>query len=142
MLPAPNLRHQDIANELRQILGLVLNYKTIVIAPYDLIIGFNSVQPDLMVFANIEAKQNKQLPTIVIEIISPSSIITDRTKKFFLYQSAGIEEYWIIDPDSDTLEIYHLVEGNYQLHTKVNGQGEIISLALPSLKFNVEDIFS
>lgn len=41
---------------------------------------------------------------LVIEVLSPSTARTDRTTKRRRYQRAGIPEYWIVDPDSRTVE--------------------------------------
>jgi Uma2 family endonuclease len=53
---------------------------------------------------------------LAIELISPDSRVRDRREKFQEYQQAGIPEYWIIDPDAETLEVYWLSEsGTYEL---------------------------
>ena len=53
---------------------------------------------------------------LAIEVISPDSRARDRREKFRDYQEAGVPEYWIIDPDAETLEVYWLSEsGTYEL---------------------------
>ncbi|HEX6036795.1 Uma2 family endonuclease [Longimicrobium sp.] len=53
---------------------------------------------------------------LAIEIISPESRVRDRREKCLEYQQAGVPEYWIIDPDAETLEVYSRSEtGTYEL---------------------------
>ncbi|MGH9801602.1 MAG: Uma2 family endonuclease, partial [Blastocatellia bacterium] len=51
-----------------------------------------------------------------VEIISPESVRRDRKVKFKEYESAGVGEYWLIDPDHKKAEFYQLdASGRYQL---------------------------
>ena len=53
---------------------------------------------------------------LVIEIISPESITRDTQDKFEEYETVGVQEYWIIDPNRGTANFYNLDEsGKYQL---------------------------
>jgi Uma2 family endonuclease len=52
-------------------------------------------------------------PDMVIEITSPSTARRDKTLKFDLYLSAGVREYWIVDPDSKSVSIHVLKDGEY-----------------------------
>jgi len=53
---------------------------------------------------------------VVVEIVSPESVGRDRGDKFLEYETAGIKEYWFIDPDRRQTEFYRLGEGGqYQL---------------------------
>lgn len=55
-------------------------------------------------------------PDLVVEITSPESISRDRGEKFVEYEAAGVQEYWLIDPDRQQAEFYHLDEkGRYRL---------------------------
>jgi Uma2 family endonuclease len=52
---------------------------------------------------------------LAIEIISPDSRVRDRRDKFLEYAAAGVREYWIIDPDAETVEVYRLsTSGTYE----------------------------
>lgn len=52
---------------------------------------------------------------LVIEIVSPESIRRDRADKFIEYESAGVKEYWLIDPDRQVAEFYQLGDdGRYR----------------------------
>ena len=53
---------------------------------------------------------------MVVEIVSPESQSRDRGDKFYEYEEAGVEEYWILDQTRKRAEFYHLeAEGTYKL---------------------------
>ena len=59
---------------------------------------------------------------LAIEIISPESIARDRAEKFVEYESAGIREFWLIDPERQIAEFYGLSEeGQYRLLSTAEG---------------------
>ena len=58
-------------------------------------------------------------PDLVIEIVSPDSVARDWREKFLDYQSAGVREYWIVDPMSETVEASRLRDGAYERIAKV-----------------------
>ena len=43
---------------------------------------------------------------MVIEILSPTSLRHDRLVKLNLYQRAGVREYWIVDPDNESVQVF------------------------------------
>jgi Uma2 family endonuclease len=52
---------------------------------------------------------------LAVEIISPESVKRDRVEKFAEYETAGIREYWLIDPDRESAEFYELgADGRYR----------------------------
>ena len=65
---------------------------------------------DIIQYAHIEGA-----PDLILEIISPDSQSRDRRDKFHEYESAGVMEYWIVDPLSKTFEAYTLVGKKYRL---------------------------
>jgi Uma2 family endonuclease len=70
---------------------------------------------------------------ICIEIVSPESEERDRDVKFLEYQTAGVQEYWIIDPDGRTMQIWQLAEvGIYQLVPQ-DADGVLVSSVIPGL---------
>lgn len=78
-------------------------------------------EPDLMFISNKNLDRIKPSyidgPTdLAIEIISSESIARDRGTKFIEYETAGVEEYWLIDPQRKQAEFYALDDENrYQL---------------------------
>ena len=55
-------------------------------------------------------------PDLVAEVISPKTAKMDRGRKKNLYQENGVKEYWIIEPDARSIEVYLLKNGAYDLH--------------------------
>ena len=45
-------------------------------------------------------------PELVVEVLSPSTALRDKTEKFDLYETHGVGEYWIIDPRDKLVEVY------------------------------------
>ena len=70
------------------------------------------VQPDLFVIPSDEGHRPRTTAPVrhlllAIEILSPGSARFDRVIKRRAYQSAGVPEYWIVDPDAQTVERWH-----------------------------------
>ena len=52
-------------------------------------------------------------PTLVVEVLSPSTTRIDRERKVRLYAEYGAAYYWIVDPVGRAIEAYKLVGGAY-----------------------------
>ena len=113
--PAPAERHQGVAQavyaavlEYLRPLGLDL---TLYFGPGDISWTRKEiVQPDLFVVAPEDRSHDwttfKHL-RLVVEVLSPSSRRGDRELKRTLYLRHGVETYWIVDPDSRSVEVWH-----------------------------------
>ena len=121
--PAPNLYHQAVSKRLQHQLFTKIELAglgTLFDAPCDVqLSNHDIVQPDLLVVLSARTRiftptKVKGVPDLMVEILSPSTIDYDRTVKKELYQSAGVREYWIIDPSEHTLEQLILLDGKYQ----------------------------
>ena len=69
----------------------------------------NYVEPDISVICSPEKLTDKGCngaPDWIIEIVSPGSRRTDYFTKLFKYRTAGVREYWIVDPDKDRITVY------------------------------------
>ncbi len=123
--PAPNVPHQRVSRRLQRMLedyfweidleGEVFN------APLDITFGERTVvQPDLLYIcgAQKEIVQYTRIdgpPTLVVEIISPSTGRKDRLLKMGIYQRAGVKHYWLVSPEDKTMECFCLKDGLYAL---------------------------
>lgn len=75
-------------------------------------------------------------PDLTIEIVSPDSVARDWREKYQDYETAGVREYWVIDPMSERMEAYQLNEtGQYQLITPAE-DGLIYSVVLAGFFLN------
>ena len=75
--------------------------------------------PDLVFVAkdrlqNLRRNHLEGPPDLAIEVVSPDSLVRDWREKYLDYQSAGLREYWVIDPANQRVEAYRLVDGAYQ----------------------------
>jgi len=81
----------------------------------------NDYEPDIVFFskekASLFTKQQMHFPApdLVVEILSDSTEKNDRNIKFRDYASHGVKEYWIIDPDKNSLEQYLNTDNEFQL---------------------------
>ena len=86
----------------------------------------NDYEPDLCYFdkntaANFsDAQTIFPVPQMIIEVLSVSTEHRDRGVKFKDYQANGVQEYWIVDADTNVLEQYLLQDGQLELHQKFN----------------------
>ena len=74
---------------------------------------------------------------LVIEVGSAESRGRDRGEKYYDYEAAGVEEYWIVDPARRRAEFYRLVEGAYE-PVAPDAEGKVHSSALPGFFVRVE----
>ena len=106
----------------------------------------NDYEPDICFFRKEIAENFKEkqtlfpAPNLVIEILSEGTKERDRGIKFKDYQAHGIEEYWIIDPDHQTIEQYHLEENQYELILKAN-EGTLKSFVMKGFQIPIQAIF-
>ena len=69
----------------------------------------NYVEPDISVICDPDKLNDKGCngaPDWVIEIVSPSSRRMDCSTKLFKYRTAGVREYWIVDPAKDRITVW------------------------------------
>jgi Uma2 family endonuclease len=80
-------------------------------------------------------------PDLVVEVLSPTTQHTDRVEKFHEYATAGISEYWIADPETETLEVFSLQDETYVLHLKAGKGGKVNSRVLDGMVIAADEIF-
>ena len=73
---------------------------------------------------------------LIVEIVSPDSRVRDRRDKFFEYAKAGVEEYWIVDPERRTADFYRLDDGVYD-RVEPDNEGRVHSSAMPGFFLRV-----
>ena len=146
--PAPSTYHQTVSRRIQfelysqielQQLGQVFD------APVDLQLGnHNIVQPDIVVILAehqhiITPTKIKGIPDLIIEILSPSSIEIDQVLKRRLYESAGVPEYWIVDPFEHA--ITQLVRGSHGSYESTMRHRQIETSILPSVSLDLSRVW-
>jgi len=132
--PAPSALHQIVAaNMFRLLDGAAPVDRAVLFAPVawqpD---GRTSVEPDLLVIAKdrIAPHRITGAPEVVVEILPPSSGRFDRTVKFSRYAEDCAAHYWIVDPATQSVEIYVLRDGEYLL-VAGGAQDDTVSVTAP-----------
>ena len=113
--PSPNTRHQRLVARLFDAIYDHLKVRPggeVFLAPFDIVISnFDVVEPDLIFVAADQSdiltdKHVRGAPALVIEILSPGTRKTDELTKRRLYDRAGVQEYWIVDPELDVVKVF------------------------------------
>jgi Uma2 family endonuclease len=133
--PSPQLDHSFVDRQLTGILGNYIDNHELGALFGDVGTIFGEIdvrRSDLIYFAKsrlhlIGDKAMEGPPDLCVEIISPSSQTLDRKQKFKQYEKGKVAHYWIIDPDSKTIEGYKLSGGKYRLSGKGKSD-EVIQL--------------
>jgi Uma2 family endonuclease len=151
MAPSPFGPHQRIAVRLAYYFFLHIEEKGLGIiypAPFDVILEPNVVvQPDMTVLmhSNIHVSvpsHMKGAPDLVVEILSPSTTRIDRQQKYQTYARTGVKEYWIIDPNAHTIEVFVLEGSVYQPGGVFGGTQIIQSKVIPNFPVQARQLFS
>ena len=76
------------------------------------------VIPDVMIICKKEIIKRKGVfgvPDLIVEVLSPGTEKRDRGYKKDLYEKSGVREYWLVDTESQTIEVYLLKDKKYVL---------------------------
>jgi Uma2 family endonuclease len=152
MSPPPAIDHQRSSGELfRRIANYVKDNDLgeVLEAPCGMRLPSQPVplEPDILFVKkerlDIIGKQYVEgAPDLIVEILSPSNTNYDRETKFKVYQDAGVPEYWLVDYEAKTVELFTLVEGVYTLVGKYTGDDVVSSAQLADFKITVDSLFS
>ncbi len=122
-------------------LGMVLH------APIDIrFTPGNVLNPDIIYIAQdrlhiVGPKTVDAAPDLIVEILSPGTRRRDLEAKRALYARFGVQEYWIVDPDTRTLTVLALA-GNTYVPVPGGEGGAIASRVLPGLTLALNDVFA
>jgi Uma2 family endonuclease len=148
--PSPSTRHQYVLGEIYSALKRHLTSQAsgrVFVAPLDVQLSFyDVVQPDLLVVLNdrkatIEEQGIAGPPNLVVEILSPSSKMTDRVDKAALYARSGVEEYWIVDPIDETVTVYGLDGDRFAPSATLDRNDDLYSVVLAGFVLDLDTIF-
>ena len=72
------------------------------------------VQPDNLIITRRDEKRIIGAPNLIVEVLSPGTAKFDRQEKYQAYEKHGVNEYWIIDPVYEVIEVWNIGEdGSY-----------------------------
>lgn len=83
-------------------------------------------------------------PRLIIEVVSPGKTNRDRdyTRKRAQYCEIGVSEYWIVDPEQQTVLVLELQNNQYAEVGRFKSSDQIVSPHFSSLKLTPEEIFA
>ena len=149
MSPAPSFYHQKVVLRFyRQLYDWVSSRKLgeVVTGPIDMVLSPHRVtQPDVVFISRdrlgIITKTINGPVDLAAEIISLGNRNRDRIEKRDLYEQYGVREYWLIDPEAQTVEVLHLESGRYQLFTRGTPGQKAASKLLPDFEMDIAALF-
>ena len=152
LLASPNFKHQVAVSVISNSFYNWFEGKKCMVltSPFDVTLykskeNINVVQPDIIVICDsdkVDSKgKYKGVPTLVVEVLSPSTWTKDMNKKFELFRMTGVREYWMVDIDKKEICVYKF-EGNNVVDYKVFANGEAAeSSVFDGLKVDLHKVF-
>jgi len=153
MANAPSYNHQFAVTKLARLLDEHVDQHklgVVLVAPFEIHLSETAkpVQPDVFFIpAERQPKMGDKYfegaPDLIIEVISPSAIRTDRYIKFAAYELAGVREYWLVDPRLRFIEVYTRSSdtAEYELEGQFVRREQLHSTVLPDLVLTVDSVF-
>lgn len=122
----PSRIHQTISGELYTVINNYIKSKKgtcrVFAAPFAVDLSTSNeksiVEPDISVVCDRNKLTDKGCsgaPDWIIEIVSPGNPSHDFIYKLNLYAKAGVREYWIVDPQSETVLVYYLEQKDFRI---------------------------
>lgn len=149
MVPSPNESHQRILANIFQALSHYVKQNKlgrVYFAPFDVLFSEEDiVQPDIIFVSHenkkIITKDNiKGAPDLIVEVFSPSTFKRDMGIKKKLYARHGVQEYWIVDPGHETVDVF-LLKGKEFDGKRYRLKDTISSSVIQDLRIGAKEIF-
>jgi len=151
MSPVPSVYHQKIVSRLHVYIGhfLLEHPCQTFVAPFDVRLYTQDrdtiVQPDICVVCD-ESKLDKQVcngaPDLVVEVLSPGNTRHEMREKFNLYEEAGVQAYWLVNPSDPSLLRYLLnQEGIFIGKQPLTDEDKLTTALFPGLEIELAKIF-
>lgn len=150
MSPSPSFQHQTLVLTLATTLREYIQSQEageVSIAPMDVHLSDDTVvQPDVLYVSSdrsdrIQEQEINGAPDLVMEVASPSTSHLDAFDKKQLYEAHGVREYWIVDPETKTVEVYRNTDDGFRQHTRLVEEGHVSSVILADLTVALKELF-
>lgn len=158
MSPAPSRTHQEILSKLHLRIANYLSGQkcSVYFAPIDVRLSdkpdeqsdeeiITVVQPDFIIVCDqkkLDEKGCLGAPDFIAEITSPASLKRDIEEKFRIYEKHGVREYWIIFPETKSVNVFVLDKnGKYQLEGMYASDSKIEVNIFDDLEIDLKEIF-
>jgi Uma2 family endonuclease len=149
--PPPITAHQWASAQLSRLIGnhvMQQNLGYVFCAPFAVHLSPHDVfEPDVLFISEskmslVDRRGMNGVPDLCIEIASPSTCSRDRTAKYERYAYFGVPEYWIVDANAQTVEVFSLENHSYLLLAVARGDEVIVSRVLPDLELRASALFT
>ncbi|NJM05886.1 Uma2 family endonuclease [Candidatus Gracilibacteria bacterium] len=152
MTTAPSFFHQWIIRKIVFALVEQIDSRNIGItafAPISLLMpGCDPVQPDIVVVRRADLgiiydRRINGVPTLIVEVLSPSNAEKDTEIKRAAYARAGLPEYWIVRPVERDVIVYRQPDPTLGLYLQASTIAPTAILHAPTLPFTaaIADFF-
>lgn len=146
VVPAPIPLHQLVVDRFAD--GLKAYRRTrgglVFLSPIDIVFSeFYTAQPDIVFFERGREhlidlrKPIRVAPDLAVEVLSPRTEATDRGKKMQMFAQYRVREYWLVDPDARTIEVYSLGDDRYVLAQSALDSETAQSTILPEFSVDI-----
>ena len=150
MSPAPSIRHQHIVMALASCLHLFARSRgdLAFTAPTDVKFSEHDVlQPDIVYVTKDRADIVGEAmldgaPDLVVEVLSPSTAYHDLRGKMRIYESGGVREYWVIDPEERDIDIHENGPNGFQRTNRFNLDDTLTSALLEGFSVPLHEILA
>lgn len=155
MQATPTDKHQMISGELYRQFSTHLHGKSCRIfhPPFSVILDEESnnsnirnvLEPDLTIVCDrskLTGRGYKGGPSLIVEILSPSSVKRDKIIKLDKYEKIGVKEYWIVDPESNLVDVFILqADGRYGRSEIYSSEDTIKVSIFSDLEIDLNSVF-
>lgn len=118
--PSPMSPHQRLVRRITHFIENHMPHGEVLFAPMDVYLDDDNVfQPDVFWRATNSQCIERDgyfygAPELVVEVYSPATVTKDKREKFNVYQQTGVQEYWMLDPIGQYMEVWQNVEGAFE----------------------------
>lgn len=149
--PSPNVRHQRISRRIFMALASFIEENglgEVFYSPLDVVFSkHNVVQPDVLFIrkenaGEVQGAFVKVVPDLVVEVLSIGNRKHDEVRKLTLYDQYQVSEYWIVDPEKNTANIYRRQNAALTIVERVGVEGTVTSPLLPGFVLEGRQVFA
>jgi Uma2 family endonuclease len=149
MSPAPSFYHQEVALRFYRHLQhwvALHGLGKVIAAPVDMVLSeHQTTQPEVAFIARERLTIIQEAiggpADLVAEVLSLGNSTRDRIEKRDLYEQHGVKEYWIIDPESESVDVMFSERGTFQLVMRCGPGHTAQSRLLPGFQVTIQELF-
>ncbi|HLF00924.1 MAG TPA: Uma2 family endonuclease [Anaerolineales bacterium] len=150
MAASPMPIHQKVVFRVAKLLDAFVGPRKlgeVYIAPMDVVLGDDLAEPDVLFVSTarkdiIKRERIVGAPDLVVEVLSLSTSQRDLRYKWDLYARSGVREYWVVNPEAETVEVLMLAENEYKRHALAEKEVDVTSTVLDGFSVAAKELFA